>query len=773
MRDAFRGSPKKRSRRLLAGGLGALSVAGIGWLALPKPALLGDVTFSQAICDRHGTLLRVTRTPDDKLRLFTPLAEISPTLIDATLFQEDRYFRRHPGINPVSVASAARGLAGLGPARGGASTLTMQLARLRWRLQTRSALGKLTQMFRALQLERHYAKDQILEAYLNLAPYGGNVEGIGAASLLYHGKPAGGLSLPEAVALVTIPQSPARRQPQPGRANPALSAAHARLWSRLLAARPAVDPLGREFQLVPPPRPFLAPHFTAAVQRSAATGIVRTTLDLGRQEAMEQSLRTFIGTQAARRIRNAAALLIDTRTMAIRGQVGSADFSDALLPGQVDGTRQPRSPGSALKPFIYALALDQGLIHPLTLLSDAPRRFGDYDPENFDRAFIGPVRAVDALVRSRNVPAIELASKLRRPSFPGFLRAAGVRLPRADADYGLTLPLGGGEVTMQDLARLYASLTKGGEVLPLRRVDSEPAAAGARLLSPEAAFLTLAMLRENPPPAGHELRIAWKTGTSNGFRDAWAIGILGDHVLLTWVGNFDGSRNPAFVGRECAGPLLFQMIASLKRSGLRIAPEPVRTDLNVRRVDFCAVSGQLPSAACTHRQAGWFIPGISPIGACEIHQEVLVDAASGKRVPVDDGTRQLRREVYEFWPHDLRALFRQAGVPRRLPPPFLAETGRELSGGTAGAPRILSPRPDVIYLRRPETGNADGPAVVLRAQGAADATRIYWFADRAFVGVTAPLEPLAWRPEPGRYEVKAVDDQGRFATCSITLQAAR
>ena len=760
--------------------LAVAAITAVAWWLLPKPPLLDDVAFSRAIYDRNGSLLRVTLSTDEKFRIFVPLAEISPAVGNVTLFQEDRYFRNHPGVNPFSIARAAAGRLGLGTARGGASTISMQLARLRYHLSTRTVWGKLGQMLRALQIERHYSKAQILEAYLNLAPYGGNVEGVGAASLLFLGKSPAALSLPEAAALGVIPQSPARRVPRVGRENPELSAAYRRLWTRLAASRPGLDPLGAEYVFAAGSRPFAAPHFTSLILGQLAPAAhrpaeIRTTLDRRFQELLERRISDFVGARDSQGIHNAAALLIDPRTMEVLAQVGSADFFDANIDGQVDGTRGRRSPGSALKPFVYALAMDQGLVHPFTLLADAPRRFGDYDPENFDREFAGPIRVADALTRSRNVPAIALAARLSSPTLYQLLVRGGVALTRSEAEYGLTLPLGGGEVTMEELVQLYAALANGGASRPVRRLASDASPAGVRILSPESAFLTLEMLRQNPPPSGHAGGVAWKTGTSNGFCDAWAIAVTGRYVLAVWVGNFNGRNNAAFVGGVTAGPLLFQMLDALRANGgadPEIPAEP--PGLNVRKIELCAVSGQLPTAFCQHRVQGWFIPGVSPIGTCEIHREVLIDAATGLRVPTDDGTRVLRREVFEFWPHDLLALFRQAGVPRRLSPPFAPGAEPEMEGMAGSArPRILSPRGDRTYLRRAvDSGSADR-GIVLRAQAAADATKIFWFADRVFLGSSASLEPLAWQPSPGSYHVRAIDDRGRSATCLVTLQAAR
>jgi penicillin-binding protein 1C len=751
------------------------------WICLPRPPLLEGVSFSRQVFDREGRLLRLTLSADGKFRLRTPRAAISPEVIRATEWQEDRYYRFHPGINPVAAVRCAWSFClGGGHARAGASTISMQLARLRFRLRTRTIHGKLMQMFRALELERHYTKAELLEAYLTLAPYGHNVEGIGAASRLYLDKSPADLRRPEAIALSVIPQSPTRRAPHAGRENAALTAAQDRVYDRLGGAGIAADALNRAYRLVTAPRPFGAPHFTAQVLALPVACDLRTTLDLDLQRLVETAVRRYLAANARRGFVNAAALLVDTRRMEVLAQVGSADFFNAGIDGQVDGTRRPRSPGSALKPFIYALAMDQGLIHPLSLLSDAPHRFGNYDPENFDREFAGPITATDALGRSRNVPAVALAARLRRPTLYGFLRSAGVRLPEAENHYGLALPLGGAEVTAEDLARLYAGLANGGRLQPLRRLlDARDACESSRICSPEAAFLTLDMLGHVPPPGLSEpdpaFPVFWKTGTSHGFRDAWCVGVFDHFVLTMWIGRFDGVGNAGFVGRTAAAPLFFTVVDALRTAGIAHAnthePPP---GSNLRRVELCAVSGQLPTAACRHRTQGWFIPGVSPIEPCAIHREILVDGASGLRVAFDDGTRRLRREVYEFWPADLREVFAQAGLPRRIPPPFApgtaAQTGENPLVQVRGRLRILSPRAGEVYELRLADKSPAGPP--LRAQTEADATRVYWFEGRNFLGQSAPREPLSWSAKPGTWRLTAIDDLGRADTCSLTMQMA-
>ncbi len=772
------------SRRLGIAAVACFAVLGIGWFCLPAPPLTASASFSQRVLDRDGRLLRVTLTRDEKYRLFTPLADIAPDLIAATLRHEDQYFWRHPGINPIASLQAGWRFARTRRMHGGASTLTMQLARMRYGIDSRTARGKLLQMWRALQIERHSTKREILETYLNAAPYGRNIEGVGAASLLYFGKPPAKLTRHEAIALSVVPQSPTRRALRRQAGDGSLAAAQNRLAARLAGTGAADDPLAREFiPCATAERAFAAPHFTRQVLKESAASCYdqRTTLDLPLQRMLERRIAGFVESHRPLGIANAAAMLVDSRHMEVLAQVGSADFFDEAICGQVDGTRARRSPGSTLKPFVYALGIDAGLIHPLAIVKDTPQSFSGYGPENFDGDFAGPITATESLARSRNVPAVALAAQLMRPTLYTFLKRGGVALPREESFYGLALPLGGGEVTMEELVRLYAALADGGRLRPLHRIVADVAPErGTRLLSPEAAFLTLDMLGHNPAPGltfadANAPAVAWKTGTSHGFRDAWSIAVFDHYVLAVWVGNFDGHRNAAFVGRTAAGPLLFGIIDALRASGhAPCTPLQAPPGANLQRVEFCAVSGQMPTVACTHRTAGWMIPGVSPITTCEVHREVLVDAESGLRVPSDDGTRALRREVFEFWPSDLLTLFAKAGLPRRQPPPFLPGSSGadalESLDRSGEPPRITSPQKGRIYA--PETDGSTRGAILLRAQTEADVAKLYWFADRTFLGVALPRESLPWHPTPGEYQLLALDDHGRSATCAVRIERA-
>lgn len=742
-------------------------------LLVPKPRLVNIAGFSQLVLDESGRPLRLTLSDDEKFRLWTPLSDISPALVKATLLYEDRWFRYHPGVNPWSLGRAVTGMLIPGRARVGASTVTMQLARMSFGLHTRDLRGKLTQILRSLQIELHYSKDAILEAYLNLAPFGANIEGAGAAARIYFSKPVSELNASEASVLAVIPQSPARRSLDGAQTLPPdLEEARARLLERQSAeSRPGyltVRAHGRG------DLPFEAPHFVEKVLASRRhLGVIRTTLDLDLQGLLEKHAEVFVERNRRIGIRNVSALLVDYRSMAVRALVGSASYGDGEIHGQVDGTSARRSPGSILKPFIYALGMDQGLIHPGSMMKDTPLSYAAYNPENFDREFAGPVKAAEALIRSRNVPAIALANRLAPPGLYGLLKRARIRGLKEESFYGLALVLGGVEVTMRDVARLYAMLARGGVLRPLREVAEEPEQIGERLLSPESAYLTLEMLAENPragAPGGeawgaHPVTVQWKTGTSWGFRDAWAAGVIGQYVLVVWVGNFDGTSHPSFVGREAAGPLFFAIADALAATA-DFRAEPALPPRGARKVTVCSLSGQLPGPHCRRTESAWFVPGVSPIESCSIHREIEIDPSSGLRLCGRTGRG--RREVFEFWPSDLLSLFRISGVARRTPPPFAEGCGDLEASGFD--PEITSPQKGVVYTLRSD--RLDEETIPFSAVTDADARKLHWFVDSRLVGESAAGDTFFWRAQPGEFMVRAIDDSGRSAMRAIKVQIA-
>ncbi|MBW6475952.1 MAG: penicillin-binding protein 1C [Chromatiales bacterium] len=744
------------------------------WLLLPRPDLLGHTSYSSAYLDRHGELLWLSLAHDQRYRLPITLDETASALIEATLLYEDRNFYRHYGVDlPAMLRATWQSLHG--QRRVGGSTITMQLARLRYRLP-HSLRGKLLQIARAIQIERHYHKDEILAAYLSLAPYGRNIEGAEAASRIYFDKPASAISLPEAMALALIPQNPRRRNPTSEAGRAALLAAQQALSGRWQAEHGETLPLNLALRFRPPEAlPMHAPQRIQAIHQGglAGPGPQTTTLDARLQDSLETLLARHLDTLQNQGIDNGALLVLDYRDMALRAAVGSADYFNPAIAGQVDGSRAPRSPGSALKPLLYALALEQGLIHPMSLLHDAPRRLGSYTPENFDRHFSGPLLAQDALIHSRNVPAVSLFAELAPPGLHGLLAQAEVQGLREADHYGMALVLGGMEIRMEELALLYAMLANHGQWRPLRQLADTAAEPGKHLLSPEAAWLSLEMLRHHPAPHQRQLpgvavrqarQVAWKTGTSHGFRDAWALGVSGPYVVAVWLGHFDGRGNPALVGRNAAGPLLFAIIEALAAQSADW-PEPAfdLTGLRLQQEPMCAIGGDLPGAHCPLIRPGWFIPGVSPLRVETIHRQIPL---------LPNGLRACRHRpphtslaVYEFWPSELQAIFARAGIHRPAPPPYGEDCPLDRQASQGQAPQIRSPQAGLTY-----TLQAGREQIPLQASHDAGVSRLYWFADQRLLGQVAAGETLFWSAESGNWAIRVVDDHGRSASVGIQVR---
>jgi penicillin-binding protein 1C len=763
----------------LGAALLALAVAfTLGVRLISRP--LEEIPWSTLVCDRNGNLLRLTLSADEKYRIRADVGELPPRFTEAILLKEDRGFFLHPGVNFPALARAAWHSYVRRDYRAGGSTITMQAARLLYHLDTDSVPGKAQQIFYALVLELAYPKKRILETYASLVPCGRNVEGFPAASLLYFRKPLAGLSLSEIFLLCSLPQRP--NQDRDSDPIASLRASRDRLYQAWVATHPKDRELAVQFELPEALHlsiPFEAPHaVTSLLTARPGRTAIRSTIDVRLEKVLERILHGYVERHSSYGIRNACALLVRRRGMEVLAEIGSADFLSSGIDGQVNGTEARRSPGSALKPFLYALAMDQSIIHPMTVLKDAPIHFSGYNPDNFDNDFEGPVTAKDALIKSRNVPAVFLSQKVQRPDLYDFLSLAGVAQLRPKEDYGASIALGTAEVTMKELATLYGVLANGGALRPLAQTMDAPAPrAGRTLLSPQAAYLVLRILQEKPRPddlgSGPLLArprpVAWKTGTSIGFRDAWSVSIFDSFILCVWVGNFDGSGNPQFVGLQAAAPLMFEMVDALRAGGPArdyAADGAIEEPPGIITTKVCAVSGKIPGPLCSTLVDTLFIPGTSPIDVCDIHQQVFVDSRTGLRRsrPIPGVTRT---EMFEVWPSDLLDLFEKAGLPRRRPPPFAPQDGLDAQASRGRAPEIASPLSRVEYAVRvgdPTYGEIPFIAVV-----PSDVTRVFWFLNESFVGQSAAKKAFFWKAEPGTWVLRATDEHGHSSFCRFTV----
>jgi penicillin-binding protein 1C len=585
-----------------------LVVAAVGGLTAYALSL-GPLPLDEArkasvtVVDRHGKLLRAFAMADGRWRLpVDARTDVDPRYLKLLLAYEDKRFYDHHGVDPLAMGRAALQLVTTGHIVSGGSTITMQLARLLEPRRHRSLTAKLHQMVRAIELERRLSKQQILDLYLALAPYGGNLEGIRAASIAYFGKEPKRLTLAESALLVALPQSPEHRRLD---RHPAVARqARDRVLARMAEDGVVSTEDAAQAQAVPvlrqrKPMPILAPHSAdQAVATEKEATVIRLTLDAGIQRALETLARdraTALGPDISIGI-----VALDNASGEVLAHVGSADYFDDRRAGQVDMTRAVRSPGSTLKPFIYGLAFEDGFVHPESLIDDRPVRFGAYAPENFDMTFQGTVPVRRALQLSLNVPAIELLDRVGSARLASRLKQAGAELvlPKDEAP-GLAMGLGGVGIRLIDLVQLYSGLPRLGTVLPLREIASgaKDNRETLRLMDKVAAWQVGDVLMGTPPPENAmRHQIAFKTGTSYGYRDAWSVGFDGRMTIGIWVGRPDGAPVPGMIGRVAAAPVLFDAFA---RTGALRAPLP-----KAPRGTLIAANARLPLPLKRFRPAG-------------------------------------------------------------------------------------------------------------------------------------------------------------------------
>lgn len=745
------------------------------------------VAYSTIITASNGQPLHAFLSRDDKWRLYTELDEITPLLRETVLFKEDRYFRWHPGINPVSLVRAAVRNLLTGRRTSGASTITMQTVRL-LEPRPRTYTSKLIELARALQLELHYSKDEILQLYLNLVPYGSNIEGIKSAALLYFGKSPDLLSLAELTTLTIVPNRPSSLRPGPHNARLVqarnewlLRFRRASLFSDEAIADALIEPLTAHRRAAP----RLAPHLSRRLQREQPNQpIIHATLDPTTQATAERLVQNYVNRIRALAIQNAAVLVVDNETRDVLAYVGSADFGNVYDGGQVDGVQAVRSPGSALKPLLYGLAFDAGIITPKTRLADVPTSFNGYAPDNYDQRFNGPVTAEFALANSLNIPAVALLHDLGTSKLVASLKRAGFSTVNKQAGVlGLSMVLGGCGVTLQEMTRLYTGLANNGTVRPLRLTNAPDRQAadtsGQVLLSPEATFLVTQTLTQVTRPdlpnnfdnSYHLPRIAWKTGTSYGRRDAWSIGYNQRYTIGVWVGNFSGVGVAELSGANIATPLLFQLFNTLDYD----APngwfkQPTRLNWRLTTRLVCPETGDVPNHFCTRTVADYAIMGVSRYQRCQHRRWVLTNPAGTVSYcahcrpdqSTDDTSLVVRRSYPNLSP-DVLAYYQTQQVPVELVPPHNPACDRV--SGQAG-PQIVSLNDRSEYYINPR----QPASMELRCQASNDVQTVYWYLNDRLYRRAQPAESVFFKPRPGLLTVSCADDKGRYRTLHVTIR---
>jgi len=797
MRTQRSGSPQQerhhhgRWRRVLPclrwGSVGLLLALLALDLAFP-PKLPRVRDASTLVVAADGTPLRAFADAEGVWRYPATPAAVSPLYLQALQNYEDRWFRWHPGVNPFALLRAAAQWGSGGRIVSGGSTLSMQVARILDRddgLSTRTLHGKLVQMLRALQLEAHLDKDRILSLYLERAPFGGTIEGVEAASWAYLGKSSSRLSHAEAALLAVLPQAPSRLRPdrhpeaaQQARDKVLERMARLDVWSRGQVEDARMEAVVARSLRAPMSAALLAQRLRAAHPRQAR---IVSTLDADLQRTLEERVGAYFSGLPERT--SAALLVVDNATMEARAYVGSLDMLDRTRLGHVDMVRAWRSPGSTLKPFLYGMALDDGLIHSESLLVDAPQSFGGYRPGNFDAAFNGPVGAASALRLSLNVPAVDLLDRVGPARFAARLDNAGIslRFPRG-ASPNLSLILGGTGARLEDLVGAHAALHREG-IAGRVRYTPDDSVIDRRLLSPGAAWIVREILQSNPRPgeqqgmfdAAQRPRVSWKTGTSYGFRDAWAIGGTGRYTVGVWVGRPDGTPLPGQYGAITALPLLFEVVDSLPRArGASVEAAMPRT---VDRHAICWPLGTgadtQDEALCQRRFDAWVLEGAIPPTFAERDARLWsaglerfdIDPTSGLRLSADCARPHARKPMaVARWPA-LASPWLPSSVRRASRPPALSpdcvDDGRDV------AELRIEGLVDGAALARPP-GSRRGIRVSLRALGS-DAP-VQWLLDGRWIGSTRGGNAFQHSfDDAGTHRLTALADTGAWASVEFRI----
>jgi penicillin-binding protein 1C len=783
----------RTSRRLRrAAALAALAgmLAGVAFWAL-LPANLLDAPLSYVLEDRDGTLLGARIAADGQWR-FPARAQVPDKFRRALLVFEDKRFERHSGIDGLAIARAMRLNVERGRIVSGGSTITMQLARLARNAQRNSAgrtLGaKLGEALLALRLEASYTKDEILALYAAHAPFGGNVVGLEAAAWRYFGRDAAALSWAEAATLAVLPNNPALVHLKRDREG--LQKKRDFVLHRLHAAGDlsALDlelAMSEPLTAAPHDLPDFAPHLldTLRAQQPGRHRLL-STLDARLQAEATQLLREHSAQLARQNVFNAAALVIDNTTFEVLAYVGNSADGDIPRGHAVDVVRRPRSTGSILKPLLFAAMLDDGALTPRMLLADVPTHYEGFTPENFDRQYRGAVRADEALAHSLNVPAVRMLKTYGIARFADLLRDAGMStLNRPADDYGLTLILGGAEGNLWDITALYAGLTqiaRAGPADPAPRFselrvlrDARERARGPAAISTGAAWLTLNALLEVPRPGeeGHwknfasSRSIAWKTGTSRGLRDGWAIGTTRRYTVGVWVGNASGEGRPGLTGSSMAAPLMFALFNRLPSATWLDLPTHA-----LRRIEVCANDGYLANQHCG-TETLW-MPAASRFASLSPHnQRVHLDPDSRR---VDGGCESPSRMTHADWfvlPATEEFYFRRTHPEYRPLPEMRADCSRSRSG-SGNALALLYPDVNGRVLIPDELDGSRGRTVFEAVHRRREA-RIYWHLDDRYLGETHTFHQQALDIDPGEHILTLVDDEGERVARRFQVLNAR
>ncbi len=729
--------------------------------------------YSTIILDSDSTLIHAFLNSGDKWRMYTELNEITPELKKAIVYKEDRFFYYHFGVNPVSVVRALFNNLRYKKRTSGASTITMQVVRL-LTPKKRTYFNKFIEMFRAFQLEWKYSKDEILQLYLNLVPYGGNIEGVKSASVIYFDKMPNHLSIAEIATLSIIPNRPVSLRL--GFNNDKIVTERNKWLDRYASANlfdAKIIEGAKEEPLHASRREIVkyAPHFSYRIKaENRNKSIIYATIDLEIQKKCEAIVKTYSNRMYFKNIRNATVLVVDNAEQKVIAYLGSSDFYNAEDGGQVDGTRAVRSPGSTLKPLLYGIAFDKGTITPKTIISDIPVSFNGYEPENYDEKFHGNISIENALATSLNVPAVKVLEMLKVNELTNTLIKAGFHQIKKDRDHlGLSTVLGGCGVTLEELSGLYCAMANSGSYRPLNYTFPIKDKTETRIISEAASFMLTEILTmskrpdlpvswENDP---HTPKIAWKTGTSYGRKDAWSIGYNNRYTIGVWLGNFSGEGVPDLNGANIASPLLFQLFNALDyntNANWFEMPE----ELDVRYV--CSQTGKLPNTFCDDLVLDYFVPGKSSTEKCDHLKEVFVNADS----TVSYCTSCLPEAGYvsALYPNlepGIISYFERNQIEYLKIPEHNPDCERLFAGQK---PIITSPVNENEYFVNVE----DSMQVMLSCHAANDVKLVFWYINDKFYKSVPVNENVFFVPNEGKVKISCSDDKGRNAEIHIKVK---
>ena len=744
--------------------------------------LRDTITYTTIVTDNRGAMVNAFLTPDEKWRMKTELNEISPLLQKTIIAKEDKYFFQHPGINLIAIGKALFQNAIHLKRESGASTITMQVARA-LEPRKRNVLSKCIEAFRALQLEWKYSKNEILQLYLNLLPYGGNIEGVKAAALLYFNKAPDHLSLAEITALSIIPNRPSSLVI--GKSN-ALIVQERNKWLLRFADEHVftkkeiedalIEPLTATRSAVPHRIPHLSYKLKTLRQAQdklfSNAHVLAATIDLNTQSKIEKLTGDYVRTLRLQNIRNAAVLVLDNKTGNVISYIGSAGFKDTLDGGQVNGAAAVRQPGSTLKPLLYGLCMDQGLLTPKSIINDVPVNYNGYAPENYDQTFNGPVTMEYALEHSLNIPAVRSLQLLGKEKLIATLTNAGFKqIAQKQAGLGLSLILGGCGATLEQLTSLFSAFANEGVWTAPHFLQGEKTSQSKRLLSPAASYLITETLSQVARPdfpinwtaTEHLPKIAWKTGTSYGRRDAWSIGYNKRFTVGVWVGNFAGFGVPELSGANTATPLLFKIFNTIDYNSNSewYTPPP---GCAVRKV--CPESGLPPGPNCTNAVLDSYIPLVSSTATCAHLQEIKVSA--DERLSYCNSCAPqygYLKKLYKVIAPELQEYYQVNHIAYQKIPPHNPDCENVFRGD---GPLIMSPSNGSEYF----INKHEPEPLQLQARAATDVSKIYWYLNDHFYKATAATEKIFFIPEEGPVKISCTDDKGRNRNIVIRVTYA-